>query len=213
MQKADASFPFDLIVSAASFESAPLARAAKELFGWNGSTIECGIGSLDAAYSAKELSEKLRNLRVLFVGTCGIFGRFSKPSLLRVTNVLWIPSAERAGKAYRVQGTSPEVEISTCDSRLFRDLPTSACLCGPSISLDSGISPPLVASQQNSHTVFTENLELYPVAFWAVKTCNTFDALLATTNQVGIDAHRDWRHNFQAAADLTRDRVMGALQR
>ena len=212
MQMADASFPFDLIISAASFESAPLARAATESFGWSGNPVECGIGSLDAAYCAKELSEKMRGRRVLFVGTCGVFGRFLEPSLVRVTTVLWMPSAERVGKAYRVQGTSPEIDLSTRGSTVFRDLPSSVCLCGPSISLDSGVSPALVASQGNTDALFTENLELYPIAFWALQACKTFDALLVSTNQVGIDAHRDWRRNFQEAANLTRDRVMGALK-
>lgn len=184
-----------ILVAAARFELEPLASALQQ----RGHTPELrltGIGALNAAKKARTLSEVCRGRDVIFVGTCGTFGVFAKPMLVRATEALWMPTCERVGLSYTVKDTAPPLNLPDPPS-IYRLLPPKRVVCSPAISL-VGKLPEGFAPE-----ACVENLELYSCIGDIAATAHSLAVILAVTNAIGPDAHSQWRQNFAAAAGMT----------
>lgn len=184
-----------LLIAAAKFEIDPLTGTLEE----RGHAPEhrlTGVGALNAAKKARTIGEACRGRHVVFVGTCGSFGPFHKVSLVRATDVAWMPTCERMGLSYTVKDSAPPISLPEPPA-WAKTLPGRKVLCSPSISLVSklpdGCQP----------EAWVENLEIYSVVGEIAATAASLAVVLAITNAVGPDSHSQWRMNFTSAAGLT----------
>ncbi len=192
-----------LIIAAAKFEVDPLANALQQR-GMAPEIRLTGVGAINAAKKAKQLGEAARGKHVIFVGTCGTFSPFSKCTLIRATEALWLPTGERLGMCYTVKDSAPPIPLPEVPS-WARGLPGRRVLCTPGISLVSRL-PDGVATD-----TVVENLELYSVIGEIAAGATSLAVILAVTNAVGADSHSQWRLHFNEAAGLTAEFVSGRL--
>lgn len=194
-----------ILIAAAKFELDPLTNALQQL-GHTPDFKLTGIGALNAAKKARALGDVCRSRHVIFVGTCGTFGPFHKVHLIRATEVIWVPTCERLGLSYTVKDSAPPIMLPEPPT-FCRSLPTRRVVCSPGISLVSKLPDGCSAEAT------VENLELYScigeIAAHATSVC----VLLAVTNAVGADSHRQWRDNFVEAASLTAEFVASHLNK
>ncbi len=165
-----------------------------------------GIGALESAANAKQLAQTLTGKHVIYIGTCGTFGRFSGVELVSAEEARWSCIGERMGKAYKIKNTMNPLPIPL-NPTWVEGLKRKTCLCAASISLDTRLSP----DQEAENLI--ENVELYGIASYISDSVASLTPLLAVTNAVGPDAHAQWLKNHQAAAALTADYVTKILTR
>ena len=192
-----------ILVAAAKFELDPLSGALQE----RGHTPEvklAGVGALNAAKKARALGEACRGRHVIFVGTCGTFGHFTRPYLVRAHEVLWSPTSDRIGMSYTVRDTAPSLALPEPPA-LARTLPARLVLCSPTISLVSRLPDGFKAESA------VENLELYSCIGEIAASAASLAVILAVTNAVGPDSHTQWRQHFTEAAGLTAEFIAKAF--
>lgn len=187
------------IVAAARFEVEPLKNVVEQL-GFVPEVHLVGIGAINAAKNARAVGEACRGKNVVFVGTCGTFGEFTKPQLITGTEIHWMPTSDRMGFSYTVKDTAPAITIKNTLSALS-SLPARKIMCSPSISkvatLPDGYNP----------QDWVENLELYSCAQEISSKAATFSVVFSVTNGIGPDAHVQWKENFANAATETAEYV------
>lgn len=192
-----------ILIAAAKFELDPLTNSLQQR-GHTPETKLTGVGALNAAKRAKAIGEACRGRDVIFVGTCGAFGPFSKVSLVRAVEVLWAPTCERLGFSYTVKDSAPPIALPEPHA-FARNLPAKKVLCTPAISLVGKLPDGLAADS------VVENLELYSCIGEIAQTAQSLSVILAVTNTVGPDSHAEWRQNFASAAGLTAEFVSSKL--
>ena len=192
-----------LLIAAAKFELDPLASSLQQ-HGHAPETRITGVGALNAAKKARALAELCRGRDVVFVGTCGTFGTFTKVHLVRATDVLWLPTCERLGFSYTVKDSAPPITLPEPPA-FARSLPPRRVICSPSISLVAKLPD----GQQGEGLV--ENLELYSCIGEIAAQAASVAVILAVTNAIGPDAHLQWRQNFAGAAGMTAEFVSSRL--
>lgn len=192
-----------ILIAAAKFELDPLTNSLQQR-GHTPETKLTGVGALNAAKRAKVIGEACRGRDVIFVGTCGAFGPFSKVSLVRASEVLWAPTCERLGFSYTVKDSAPPIALPEPHA-FARSLPPRKVLCTPAISLVGKLPEGLAADS------VVENLELYSCIGEIAQAAQSLTVILAVTNAVGADSHAEWRQNFASAAGLTAEFVSSKL--
>jgi hypothetical protein len=192
-----------ILIAAAKFELDPLTNSLQQ-HGHTPETKLTGIGALNAAKRAKALGDACRGRDVIFVGTCGSFGPFSKVTLVRAAEVLWIPTCERLGFSYTVKDTAPPIGLPEPHA-FAKSLPARKVVCTPSISLVSKLPDGVAADTA------VENLELYACIGEIAQAAQSLSVVLAVTNAVGADSHAEWRQNFASAAGLTAEFISSKL--
>ena len=192
-----------ILIAAAKFELDPLTNSLQQL-GHTPETKLTGVGSLNAAKKARAIGDACRGRAVIFVGTCGSFAPFSRVSLVRATEVLWIPTCERLGLSYTVKDTAPPIVLPEPPA-FARSLPAKRVVCTPGISLVNKL-PDSVASESA-----VENLELYACIAEIAANAASLAVILAVTNHVGPDSHAQWRQHFTEAAGLTAEFISSKL--
>lgn len=192
-----------ILIAAAKFELDPLTNSLQQR-GHTPETKLTGVGALNAAKRAKALGDACRGRDVLFVGTCGTFGPFSKVTLVRATEVHWVPTCERLGFSYTVKDSAPPLTLPEPQA-FCRSLPAKKVVCSPGISL--------VAKLPDSFTAdgTVENLELYSCIGEIAQVAQSLSVILAITNHVGADSHAEWRQHFTSAAGLTAEFISRGL--
>ncbi len=196
-----------VVVAAAAFESEPIVQELRHMVGVDCDALALGIGPIHAAKSVITNRELLRDAEVLFIGTCGQFGPFETVSLIRPSRVVWLPIGERLGVAYTVAGTAPTIDYEPHTPPWLACLPEKVVICAPEISLD----PTLPETFDPAQTV--ENLELYSVLGEICEVARSTAVILAATNQIGPNAHHQWKANFHHAASTTADFVKTRILR
>lgn len=189
-----------LLVAAAEFEIDPLRHGFLE----HSQHALVGIGALQAAKNAHALSGLASGKDVVFVGSCGTFGKFSGLELVRATRVLWSPTSDRLGDSYTIDGSAnpyltPEPPLW---SQFLRPV---TVLCSPSISTTARLP------DDYNPASCVENIELYSCVQELLNCSKSFVAILAITNAIGKDAHQQWRENYLEAARKTADFVASSL--
>jgi len=194
-----------VLIAAAKFELDPLANALQQR-GHTPVTKLIGVGALNAAKRARQVADYCRGRPVVFVGTCGTFGAFTKVYLVRAQEVVWLPTCERMGLSYTIKDSAPPISLPT--PPLFcRSLPERRVICSPCVSLVSKLPESWAAEQQ------VENLELYSIIGEIAAQASSLAVILAVTNSIGPDANSQWRHNFAAAAGATAEFIAPRLTR
>ncbi len=194
-----------VVIAAAKFELDPLVSALQEK-GINPTTKLVGIGALNAAKRAKLVAEACRGRHVVFVGTCGTFGNFSKMHLVRASEVIWLPTCERMQLSYTVKDTAPPISLPPPPA-YCSTLPERRVICSPGISLVSKLPDSF------SPELCVENLELYSCVSEIISQASSLAVILAVTNAVGPDSHSQWRQHFAGAAGATAEYLCGRLAR
>lgn len=187
-----------IIAAAAEFETEPLrGKMTRQAdVDW----VCCGVGVIAAAAAGQRWQSLCRGREVLFIGTCGTFGTFKKIELCRAHTLHWSPTCARIGASYAVDKTPPR---SLNCSAHYSDLPAAAVFCAPNISLTNTLP---VTTQAGMLSV--ENIEAYAFLSMLCDRAQSIDVLLAITNAVGKDAHRQWQQHHAQAAQLTAAYVM-----
>ena len=191
------------VIASAEFEFEPLkniARSSKIKFHF----ISFGIGIINASINVQQLSNKLRDKHVIYIGTCGIFSAFERTSLLQATEVRWLPTSDRTGHSQSIENLHPSFMLPSSNIRL----PTCSVITSPTISL-SDYSIPAVQEKLPANQNIVENLELYPIAKELRLVVKRIDIILATTNSIGPTARSQWKENYKEAAITTAKWIMG----
>ena len=183
----DSNSPLDssrlVVASAARFEAENLlqvlARQNRVV-----TFVEVGVGPIRSAAVSMSLRKIVAGRPVLFVGSCGASLFSGSPTLIAADSVEWRPVDVRAGDSYVVQNTETLKPLSPLN--FDHNLPRVQVSCSGSITLKAELK----------ENVF-ENLELYSVACSWLGVCQSFSAVLGVTNQLGPDAHLEWRQNFK----------------
>ncbi len=191
------------IIAAAKFEVEPLKNVVEQL-GFTPEVHVVGIGALNAAKNARTIAEACRGKNVVFVGTCGSFGPFTKPYLVTAKEVLWLPTSDRLGFSYTIKDTAPIIPLKKRGD-LVQGLPEKTIICCPSIST-IGTLP-----EQYSAETCVENLELYSCAAEISAKAAELSIVLCVTNAVGPDSHSQWKQHFLSAATETAEFFKNAL--
>ena len=198
-----------LILSAAEFEVRPL-LAMLGRRGIDANSLEVGIGALEAASRAPGIATAAKGKNVVFIGTAGTFGAFTKPSLCTAGRVVWMPACERLGLGYGIpRGTVHQVKFPE-PARFARELPAMTVLCSPSISLDNRFDESIRAKLDPRDCV--ENLELYSCARAITATAASFEVVMGITNSVGPGAHEEWKAWHEEAAEMTAALIDGLVE-
>lgn len=154
--------------------------------------IEVGIGAIKSAQIAARTASLVAGRDVLFIGSCGTSNLFCKPSIISAASVQWEPPDVRHGESYLIPHAEPEIALDVLPGKLA----VGKISCSGSITLRA----------ENSADIY-ENLELYSVASTWRPTVHRFWSILGVTNQLGPNAHQEWKKNFRDAAKLTADLV------
>lgn len=182
-----------IIMSAADFEIAAVVKSLAD-HGRDFSVVHCGVGVFPPLESSASLRQQCLGRDVLFIGTCGIFGKFISPQLVTVDTVCWEPSGDRLGASYPVPKLDP-FSVSPLPG-----LPVFRMVCGPSVSVDARGIPPNVAT--------VENIEFYSVLRALQASARSIRALFCVTNAIGPEAHVQWKANFARAGEMSAECVL-----
>jgi len=170
--------------------------------GWR---VGCtGVGAVSAAVATARLLTALRPSRVLFVGTCGAYDqRLPVGSLLRASDALAISLDVLDGRAYR-----PEIEVHRWPATLAGALalPFQAL----SVAVPPGITRTLEGARRLAVFAAAEHLELTGVFAACHEVGIPCGAALAVANQVGPEAHDQWRANHEQASRTLMDALRSA---
>jgi hypothetical protein len=186
-----------LVVSAIRFEAEASLEVLKKQY-TSVDYFEIGVGPLAAAKSEARLGDLCTGRTVLYLGSCGSFYEFEKPTLVTVDKVYWMPPCVRTGIAEIPERFFPSpIEFP----KPTLDLPQKSVLTTPSISLVSNFAPKISESLE-PHSSLVENMELYACAEGLLKA-RSLHIILGVSNQVGPDGRRQWAQNFRDAAYRT----------
>lgn len=188
-----------IIASAACFEVKELLNllAVKRI---PTTFIEVGIGSIKSAQVAARTTSLVAGRSVLFIGSCGSSEALSSDKLISGTTVVWAPPDVRHKESYLVPNAEPGIVLDP--------LPEGISIRQEGISCSSSIT----LRSEKSAGVF-ENLELYSVASAWRSSCRNFWSMLGVTNQLGPNAHQEWKKNFRDVAQLTANFIDAHLEK
>ena len=165
--------------------------------------IEIGIGPINAAANRSLLD--LKEKRVLFVGTCGKFGKQidtnSPIDLVSSSICKWSPPSTRTGQSELIEGIENPIIFDNL-SPISLQLPQKTVLCSPSVTIDPNLAP--------EEKDCVENMELYSVA-QELKKAASLTIILGITNVVGKTGREEWRLNYMKAASCTANFIRGRL--
>lgn len=195
-----------IIVAAVRFEAEPLLQKL-ELMGMKATFVEIGIGAINAARASEKLQTAVKGKDVILVGTCGTFGKFSEPLLVRACRTLWLPACVRASIAWSIEGIDPPIDLP--DPPIWaKSLPTATVICGPTIAKSPLIPEPIVEHLNLwNHSHLVENLELYSCIASLASSARSMVSVLGITNAVGPDGRQQWRHYFKTLATMTAEYI------
>lgn len=182
-----------LLLAAFPPELAGFAEAAPE--GWV--TACTGVGAISAAVETARLLERLRPIRVLFLGTCGAYGE--TPA---IGEAVWAREAvatsveEAEGRAFR-----PGIERTRWEATWELPLPFPAATVA--------VPPAITRTEAGARALGTlagvEHLELTGVFAACAAAGVPCGAVLAVANRVGPAAHEEWRaHHARVSRELVR---------
>jgi purine-nucleoside phosphorylase len=165
--------------------------------GWR---VGCtGVGALTAAVATARLLTALTPSRVLFVGTCGAYDdRLAVGDCLRASDALAISLDVLEGRAYL-----PASEVHRWPATLgsVLALPFPAL----SVAVPPGITRTRDGAQRLAAFAAAEHLELTGVFAACHEAGIPCGAALAVANQVGPEAHEQWRTNHERVSRALMD--------
>lgn len=178
-----------LFVSAAPFEGGGLFLSESGI-----DYLPLGVGVFESTQNNALNRSRFVGKDIVFVGTAGTFADFTEPSLYLAEEVCWKPLCERLESSYQVPVMS---SIPLKYARVFDACSKASVVCAPNITQVEHDY-----SGEDSTKQYLENIELYSCALAAKDLCNSFSALLVSTNKVGPRSHEQWKANHKVAANL-----------
>jgi purine-nucleoside phosphorylase len=143
-----------------------------------------------AAAETARLVAAHRPSRVVFVGTCGAYGRRLPPgSLVSAREVVAVSGEELAGAAYR-----PAIERTRWPATLALPFPAATVAVPPAITRSARLAARL------GRLAEVEHLELSGVLEACRAAGVPCGAALAVANRVGPTAHLEWKANHARAS-------------
>lgn len=155
--------------------------------GWQ---VACtGVGAVTAAAATALLLGTLKPARVLFVGTCGAFDeRLAVGDLIEATEALSISLDELEGRGYR-----PDIERVRWPATLA--LPKALGLPAHTVAVPLVVTQTVDGAKRLAMHAAVEHLELIGVFAACHAAGVPCGAVLAVSNRVGPNAHREWQAN------------------
>ncbi len=189
-----------IIASAASFETAELVRLLE------GSAIPVtniitGVGLTQSTITASRLQNFIRGRDVVFCCTGGIIGPFSAVTIYRASSAKLAPFDVRRGQCELLKQFDPVCQ--------FEGLPLRLPIC----DVLGSVGVTVASEPSHGGPIMLETLELYGVARAWLSHAKSFTAVVASTNEVGPTARKQWQENFRLAATLTADTLVGEIGR
>jgi hypothetical protein len=188
-----------IVASAAPFETLPLMEKLATA-GIRATQITVGVGAVSSAICAGRLLDVVAGRDVMFCCTGGVLGTFKDVHVYQARSVKFSPPDVRRSQSYLVADSEPELFPHSVPSTL------SPCTVAGSSTIS------LVEEQSSGPQPVLETLELYSVAKAWHSVAKTFTGLVAVTNQVGPNAHRQWLAQHRLAATLTAEAAMKILE-
>jgi purine-nucleoside phosphorylase len=183
-----------LLVAAFPPELAGLDRSPPS--GWT--TATTGIGAIAAAVETARLLVVHRPSRLLFAGTCGAYdGRLPIGTVLAAGHAVATSLEEVEGRAYR-----PSAETTRWPATWRLPLPAHDVAVPPAITLTAA------GARALSRVAAAEHLELTGVFAACAAAGVPAAAALGVANQVGPDAHAQWKVEHERVSGL----VVAALR-
>lgn len=168
--------------------------------------FELGVGPIRAAATTARLLALHTPKSVVLIGTAGTYRRdHGTPSVIVARKVGWGHTATLCGVGYVPLPPDPlwtDPGLRTvCDTSLADVLTVGAITTDPTIA------------RTWSEEWDVENMEAYGVALAAAQAGVPFLAVLGITNQVGPDAHAQWKTHRAAAEAMVQEQVRPLLAR
>ena len=183
----DPTSPRFIVAAAALFEASATMKILTEA-GVPFTFIEVGIGAIKSAHIAARTTELVRGRPILFLGSCGT-SQFSECQLVTAKSVAWAPADVRHGESYLIPGIEPLITLDAIQANTMR-------ICD--ISCSSSIT-----SRAEKKPDIYENLELYSTASAWRSVAGMFWSILGVTNQLGPNAHAQWKKHHGDVAHMT----------
>jgi nucleoside phosphorylase len=175
-----------------------VAAAHHELGNMEGFAL--GVGPVRAAASAARLLALHTPSAVILIGTAGTYRRdVPVPSVIAAHKVGWGHAAAVLGAGY--VPLPPEPLWTDERLRTVSGLTSADVLTVGAITTDRSVAAAWSADWA------LENMEAYGVALAAAQAGVPFLAILGVTNEVGPDAHAQWKANRAEVEQRVRDAV------
>ena len=174
-----------VVVSAVRYEAEPILSAIPDC-----DYIECGVGIFASTVSAQKHRSLCAGKDILYVGSCGSFTEFKNIEIIKGKSSRWSPTCERNGLSYPVI-TMPDLQLTSIQE--LTSIPSKQIVCASNVSL--------VCSGSELQV---ENIEVYSFFLQIINIVRSANVILAITNQVGENAHKQWEENYQRGAMMIR---------
>jgi hypothetical protein len=195
--------PIDIIVSAAKFEALPILSSLKKI-GPRIKHIEIGVGAINAAKNAAQLAKACKGKHVLFIGSAGIFGKFSGVQLFKGKSVEWLPTGAREGLGYSVPKDNLFITLPK-PHLMYADIHSAHIICSSTVSL-------ICKNNPKSKIPALENLELFSCAQEISESAKSFSVVLGITNKVGKSSHEQWLEHWKEASQMIANYIINTTR-
>lgn len=187
-----------ILASAASFETDEI---VDKMYGHlaNLTRIVTGVGITESAIIAARTLNLVADRDVIFCCTAGSLDAFHKIELFSAQTVELGSWDIRHKKTEVLSTFDPVIKLRPLDFHM------KACrvVCSPGISTSAEHAAQKTEQTHDSFGPIVETMELYAVARAWLPVARSFTAIVATTNQTGVNARSQWQSNFRRAASET----------
>jgi hypothetical protein len=194
-----------LVISAAPSEAQPTMDALSSI-GVSAEYFEAGI-SINAAMNIAALKEKAQNRQVLYIGSGGTLGDYTFPTIVSISYVYWMPTAQRLNLGDALMGVFTPLPVGT--EFIAATLPRLNLLASPTISHVSNVN---ITGLPDKNSLI-ENMEGYYIikALQDAQSASV-DVIMGITNQCNSEAHNEWVINAPIVAQMTANYVKNYYQ-
>jgi len=156
-----------------------------------------GVGLVESAYNLSGILKKERPKTLLFVGSCGSYGR------LRVLESFYSESASQIEQSF-VQG----VAYTPIENKIYKNVSHETIINSSNyITTDKNVSDKFLELGLDC-----ENMEFFSV-LWAAREAGVeAKGFFVTTNYCHSDARKEYAKNIKAATEIIYDRYEKELK-
>ena len=195
-----------LVVGAWEPELTRFRELALEGGGLNGSSLyvveAVGIGLVDSAIGMTRCIERHRPTDVVFLGTCGSFGKHAIGDVVSGRSIVLVDRAIDDGQAVKLSPLTIDLEPSL----LALDLPRVVVANTIGVTVNDELAARLAARCD------VEHLEAFAVARAANIAKVRCTIMLGIANMVGKNGSADWKTNHERVSAIVADAAIRAFR-